>query len=85
VVFRILPRECGAKARSEGPRGNRALQRKADQMADNTALCFKDPAFLPRATISTAHAVCDPYTDPPSSRCSLGSAVACSPYRLKPL
>jgi len=57
VVFRILPHEFGAKARTEGPSGNRALQRKADPMADNTAPWAKGPpndlGFLLRTTMLT--------------------------------
>lgn len=38
-----------------------------------------DFAFLLRATIPTAHAVCDPDADPASSKCLLGSGGAIDP------
>ncbi|MGD2122483.1 MAG: hypothetical protein PVJ76_12095, partial [Gemmatimonadota bacterium] len=37
MVFRILSLEFKAKKSAEGPRGKRALKRKADPMADNAA------------------------------------------------
>ena len=38
MVFRILPHEFKAKARSEGPSGNRALRREIDPKDADTQI-----------------------------------------------
>ncbi len=59
MVFRILPHKFRAKARDEGPNGNRALRRKADPSPSKRNPLGRVRCLYPRLTPSIFQFIVD--------------------------